>query len=413
MRDATNNPFTPGSDTIPAVWAGRVDQQSDWERVLKPRLLAGLNERGRTITGEPGLGKSTLVRRIAASAAADGAWVTPQVRLPIGADPLKAVAAAVLHLADLAGLSASRERRISDMLGRVRQVAASGISLTIDRVAGPEPHTALTELLEAVGRAAIRARTVVIIHIDEIQNVTNEHALSQLLISLGDAITTRVPVELPGRVIHERALPLAVYLTGLPEFAEKASSRTGATFARRFASTTLVPISDDDFRLALAPFIDPGWEVGAGEGASRSVRMTSEAAEKLVELCRGEPFLFQLAGERAWYAGQGEMITLDDVLTGWDAAKHEATAHVERILDRLPAKEREFVETLAAAAPEARTATGIARAMGYAAAASVGPFAQRLDTVRGIVQRGSRYSFRHRALEAYLTTAWPETSSES
>ncbi|MBL3699691.1 AAA family ATPase [Leucobacter luti] len=411
MRDATSNPFTPGSDTVPEVWAGRVDQQSDWERVLKPRLLAGLNERGRTITGEPGLGKSTLVRRIAAAAAAEGAWVTPQVRLPIGTDPLKAVAAAVLHLADLAGLAASRERRITDILGRVRQVAASGISLTIDRVAGPEPYTALTELLEAVGTAAIRDRTVVIIHIDEIQNVTNEHALSQLLISLGDAITTRVPIELPGGVLHERALPLAVYLTGLPEFAEKASSRTGATFARRFASTTLVPISDDDFRLALAPFTDPGWEVRTGEGAPARVRMTSEAAEKLVELCRGEPFLFQLAGERAWYAGQSAVITLEDVLSGWDAAKHEATAHVERILDRLPAKEREFVETLAAAAPELRTATGIAKSMGYATAASVGPFAQRLDTVRGIVQRGRRYSFRHRALEAYLTTEWPETGT--
>lgn len=408
MRDATDNPFTPGSDTLPEVWAGRAAQLRDWTDIVRPRLLAGLPERGRTIVGEPGLGKSTLVRRIAARAEADGAWVTPQVRLPAGADPLKAVATAVLRLADLAGLSASRERRIAEVLDRVRQVAASGISLTIDRATGPEPYTALTDLLVAVGTAAARARTVMLIHIDEIQNVTDENALSQLLISLGDAITATIRVDLPGGEVRDRSLPIAVYLTGLPEFAEKASSRTGATFARRFATSTLEPISDDEIRLALAPFIDPGWPVPDGAGTTTAVHMTADAAETLVALCHGEPFLFQLAGERAWYAGHSPVISREDVLMGWEAAKHEAAAHVERILDRLPAKEREFIEYMAAAEPEQRTATAIAKSMGYSRAANVGPFAQRLDTVRGIVSRGRRYAFRHRALEAYLTSDWPE-----
>lgn len=413
MRDATDNPFTPGSDTVPVVWAGRMEQLQEWDSVVLPRLASGLPERGRTIVGEPGLGKSTLVRRIAAKAAADGGWTTQQVRLPAGTDPLKAIAAAVLRLADQSGLSAARERRIKEALDRVRQVAASGLSLTIDRAPGPEPHTALTELLVEVGRAAIQARTVVLIHVDEIQNVNDENALSQLLISLGDAITATVPAELPGGGIRERSLPIAVYLTGLPEFAEKASSRTGATFARRFATKTLAPISDDDFRFALMPFLDPGWEVSDGEGGTAAVRMSPAAAEKLVELCYGEPFLFQLAGERAWYAGEGALITVDDVLNGWEAARHEAAAHVERILDRLPPKEREFVELMASMAPERRTATNIAKSMGYGKATNVGPFAQRLDIVRGIIDRGRRYTFRHRALEAYLTTDWPELSDES
>lgn len=411
MRDATDNPFTLGSDTLPEVWAGRASQLRDWTDVVRPRLLAGLPERGRTIVGEPGLGKSTLVRRIAARAEADGAWVTPQVRLPAGADPLKAVATAVLRLADFAGLSASRERRIAEVLDRVRQVAASGISLTIDRTAGPEPYTALTDLLVAVGTAAVRARTVVLIHIDEIQNVTDGNALSPLLISLGDAITATIRTDLPAGEVRDRSLPIAVYLTGLPEFAEKASSRTGATFARRFATTTLEPISDGEIRLALAPFIDPGWSVPDGAGAMTAVRMTADAVEALVALCHGEPFLFQLAGERAWYAGHSAVISREDVLMGWEAAKHEAVAHVERILDRLPAKEREFIEYMAAAEPEQRTATAIAKSMGYSRAANVGPFAQRLDTVRGIVSRGRRYAFRHRALEAYLTSNWPEVGT--
>lgn len=410
MRDATDNPFTPGSDVNPVVWAGRVPQLRDWTDVVKPRLMKGLPERGRTIVGEPGLGKSTLVRRIAALAEREGGWVSHQVRLPAGADPVKAVAAAVLGLADSAGLPASRERRIKEMLGRVRQVSVRGMALTIDRVDGPEPYTALTELLVEVGQAAQRAGTVVLIHIDEIQNISDENALSQILISLGDAITYRYDVEAPGGVVQQRSIPVAVYLTGLPEFAEKASSRKGATFARRFATTTLEPISDDDIRLALSDFVDPGWEVPDDAGGTAAIHMTQDAVEAIVNLCHGEPFLFQLAGERAWYANTTPIVTRGDVLRGWEDAKHEAAAHVERILERLPEKERAFVEAMAAEAPSQRTATRIAKSMGFTAAANVGSFARRLDTVRGIISRGPEYSFRHRALEAYLTSSWPNIS---
>lgn len=407
MRSPLNNPFTPGSDTVPEVWAGRVTQLTEWSQVVRPRLHAGLAERGRTILGEPGLGKSTLVRRIAKHATAEGDWVTPQVRIPVGADPLKAVASAILRLADLAGLSAAREQRISGVLDRVRAVAASGISLSLDRQAGPEPYVALTELLVEIGVAARRAGRVVLVHVDEVQNITDDQALSQLLISLGDAITMRVPTELPGGVVDELPLPIAVYLTGLPEFSERASSRNGATFARRFATTTLEPLSDDDLRFALSDFTRSGWEVVDGDGSIARIRMSAEAAERIVAQSNGEPFLFQLAGERAWYAGTGETIMLDDVRSGWEAARYEAAAHVERIFDRLPAKEQELVRCMAELEPGERTATGIARAMGYANATNIGPFAQRLDTVRGIISRGRKYTFRHRALEAYLTTSWP------
>ena len=53
MRDSTDNPFSPGSDTVPEIWAGRLAQINDWRDVLRPRLLRGLPERGRTILGEP------------------------------------------------------------------------------------------------------------------------------------------------------------------------------------------------------------------------------------------------------------------------------------------------------------------------------------------------------------------------
>ncbi|WP_072313404.1 ATP-binding protein [Agrococcus sp. Marseille-P2731] len=407
MRTAQTNPFSPGADIVPDVWAGRTEQLSDWRDVVRPRLIAGLPERGRTILGEPGLGKSSLVRRIAQHAAAAGDWVTPQLRIPSGSDPLKLVASAVLALAEEAGLPSSRERRIAQALARVQTVAASGLSLTVRAQEGPEPHTALTALLVEVGRAAVARGTVALIHIDEVQNIADEHALSQLLIALGDAITHEEAVELPGGAKVRRSLPIAVYLTGLPDFEDRAGAHKGATFARRFKTTVLTAIDDEDITAALHGFVLPGWEVPDGDGGTTRIRMEDDAAAAIVDLCRGEPFLFQLAGERAWYASRAAVITREQVVSGWRGAQREAAAHVERILTRLPQRERAFLEAMAALPARVRKLGRIAAEAGYAKTTDAGPTSQRLDTVRGIIDRGKLYTFRHRAVEAYLTSDWP------
>jgi len=413
MRTALNSPFTPGSDSVPEVWAGRTSQLSDWRDVLRPRRQAGLPERGRTILGEAGLGKSTLVRRIARDAAAAGDWVTPQLRIPAGADPLKLVASALLKLADEAGLPASREQSIKDALGRVQAVAVSGLSLTLRQQEGPEPYTVLTQLLVEIGRAAIaRGNIVVLIHVDEVQNITDEKALSQLLIALGDALVHEEPITAPGGVTVLRSLPIAVYLTGLPDFADTAGSRVGATFARRFKTTTLSAIDEEDLASAVQPFVIEGWPVADGLGGISRIRMDPDAARAITEVCRGEPFLFQLAGEQAWYAGTGDVITRTEVLTGWKAARAEAVIHVERILERLPERESDFLRAMADLPAKERTLTRIATEMGLAKATDAGPTSQRLDSVRGVIERGKPYTFRHRAVEAYLTSDWPDVPAE-
>lgn len=406
MRTAVNNPFQPGSDIVPEIWAGRSQYLSDWRDVLRPRLVAGLFERGRTILGEPGLGKSALVRRIAEEAGRAGDWVTPQIRLALGTDPLKRLATEILDLADRAGLAASREARIADLLRRVRSVAAGGVSVGLGAAEGEEPHVALTDLLVEVGRAAIDGDHVVVVHVDEVQNITDETSRSQLLIALGDAITRKVEVRVPGVGSVERSLPIAVYLTGLPEFDDASGARKGATFARRFAVSVLDPLGDDDLRTALQPFVMDGLEVSGDQGVE-VVRMEQAAAEAVVEICRGEPFLFQLAGERAWYAGTGDVITRTEVRDGWRDAESEARSHVERILERLPERERQFVEAMAHLAPADRTLSGIAAEAGFLRPTDAGPTSQRLDRVRGIIRRGKPYAFRHRAIEALLTSGWP------
>ena len=408
MRSPLDSPFSPGSDTVPEVWAGRTSHLSDWRDVLRPRRAAGLHERGRTILGEAGSGKSSLVRRIAREASQSGDWATPQLRIPSGTDSLKRVASALLDLSSAAGLAAAREQRIGDLLRRVETLSASGVSLSMRAQDGPEPYIALTDLLIEIGRAAIRrGDVVVVIHIDEVQNISDENARSQLLIALGDALTHEETIDVPGGLQIERGLPIAVYLTGLPEFADMTGARKGATFARRFRTTTLGAIDDDALMSALQPFVTEGWPIADDAGGVGRVFMEPAAQRAIVELAHGEPFLFQLAGERAWYAGTDDIITAEHVRTGWRDAAPEAEAHVQRILDRLPPRERHFLEAMAALPPEERTLTNIARSMGYERTTDAGPTAQRLDLTRGIIRRGRPYDFRHRAVGAYLTSEWP------
>ena len=196
------------------------------------------------------------------------------------------------------------------------------------------------------------------------QSLDDRHALSQVLIALGDALTYEQRVEAPGAVRFERALPIAVFLTGLPEFTDMAGARTGATFARRFQTVTLGAIDDASMLTALQPFVSEGWEV-AGDGSSGDgpgrMFMEPGAQRAIVKRACGEPFLFQLAGERAWYAGEGDVITAREVARGWQGAADEAEAHVQRILERLPQREREVLEAMAGLDPQDRTLTRIAQ----------------------------------------------------
>ncbi|WME23764.1 ATP-binding protein [Brachybacterium sp. GU-2] len=414
MRTAIDCPFSPHADVVPPIWAGRVDQLRDWDDIVRPRKISGLPERGRTMLGEAGLGKSSLLRKISEKAVEKGDWVTPQLRIPSKADPLKVVAAALLKLADTAGLPTRREKRLTDLLSRVSQISLKGYGLSLREADGPEPFTSLTELLVEIGTAAMkRGDVVVLIHIDEVQNIADEHVLSQLLIALGDAMAHEVQVTAPGGRVIDRVLPIAVYLTGLPDFADMSSARRGATFGRRFQTTTLESFGDDDLAAALQPLVLAGWEVPDGVGGTRPVTMAPEARDEILELCKGEPFLFQLAGQKAWYAGSTDVITREQVLKGWeDAARDEAATHVERIIERLPEREREMLEAMVGLPPEERSLKNIAQAMGFEKSTQAGTTAQRLDTIRKIIRRGKVYTFRNRAIEAFLSSEWPDIDPE-
>lgn len=406
VRTAANNPFVPGSDQVPGIWAGRADELADWERKVRPRRLAGTYERGRALLGPPGIGKSVLVNRIAADAAAAGDLVTHPVRIPHGSDVLALVAEAVTDLADREHAGGGAARRTVEVIQRLRRVslANSGIELA----APPDPvpaHRDLYHLLVELGHVAAARQQVVLIRIDEVQNAREVAALSQLLVALGDALAEEVTIPDAAGNPHRHVLPLVVYLTGLADFLE-ATQAAGATFARRFAPVVLEPLSDVEIRQALAPFRNAGFPLLAADGPT-AVFMTDDAVEAIVARCLGDPYVFQLAGEAAWNAGEEAVIGAGEVERGWATAAREARSHVQRALERLPDGERNVLDAVVALPPEERTATAVARALGRSGAPAVASALQRLDDQRGILARGRPITFRMRTVERLLTGSWP------
>jgi hypothetical protein len=137
--------------------------------------------------------------------------------------------------------------------------------------------------------------------------------------------------------------------------------------------------------------------------------MEPAARDEILLRCKGDPFLFQLAGEKAWYAGSTEVITREQVVKGWQlSARDEAAGHVERMVERLPGREREMLDAMVGLPAEERSLKNIAEAMGYTKSSQAGPTSQRLDTNRKIIRRGQIYTFRNRTIEAYLSTEWPD-----
>jgi hypothetical protein len=400
-RDPTLCPFKPGSDYVPDVWAGRQDELTDFDRHVRPVRVAGQYERGRALLGEAGIGKSALAARLALDAQAADDIVVPRVRVPRGADVLALVARALTQTVHDLELGAAVGDRLAGLLGRVRSIAR----VEVDAPAPPpNPHVHLTELLVELGRYAAERGKLVLVLLDEVQNVADADHLSQLLVALADALAHTDEQQDAAGTVHRRVLPLAVYLTALPEFYDQATTLAGATFARRFKPIRLATLDDTDVRVALAPFTTTdGWPVGPHRPG---VVMDEEAVDRLVGLSLGDPFLLQLAGHAAWNAAPDEqVITVGHVNAGWASERGEARSHVERLLNRLPERERELVDTMAALAPSGRTLTAIATRMGRSAN-QLGSAAQRLEE-HGIIARGRPYTFAARTVEALLAQTWP------
>lgn len=367
---------------------------------MRPRRSAGLYERGRLILGEPGVGKSVLVGRLSAIAREDGDWTTGQIRVPRGVDPFQLMAEALIRVAREHAPDIARESALKDLFKRVEALGTTGVQVGLRAPGGRPAHRELFAMIVALAQRASRAHQLLLVHLDEVQNLDVAEHASALLTALGDALSSTTRRVTPGGGMQELHLPLAVYMTGLPEFGDMATARRGATFTRRFATTILGPLHDDELQEALQRLV-AGYEVGDGEGGLTAVVLEPDAADAIVAASYRDPFLFQLVGSRSWLAGTGGRITADDVDRGVASARPEVLLHVDRLLERLPDLQRGFVQAMVTLDLADRKLSSIATAMGYDGAQELGSTTQALEG-KGVVERGRPYRLLAPAMEARL-----------
>ena len=396
------NPFVPGHDAVPEVWAGRHAELADFRGYLRPRRVAGEFERGRAVLGQPGIGKSVLVNRIAEEAQAMGDIVMPPVRVHRGADPLVAVADALVRAVDDHQLAARVTRQAMEALRMIAPLRIGDAGLALNAPARQSAPRAITAALVDLGTIARREDRAVLVRLDEVQNVAEDPvALSALLIALGDAASATVTERDVAGNAHDRHLPVMVYLTGLLDLLDAAEgdalARAGVTFGRRFAKSSLDWLTDDEVRHALVVFTGEGWRT-----AEDRVTATAGAIDRLVAAAAGDPFVFQLVGAAAWNASPTHpVITSADVDEAVAACREEVEDHVQRILEPLPPLERDAFEALVALDPGLRSTKAVADELGRTST-SLGPTMRRLERRRLIRRDGRRTHVTARLAERHL-----------
>ncbi len=391
-----NNPFEPGSGAVPRIWVGRDDELADVDTRLVPRRSAGLFERGRTYLGDPGLGKSVLVNRIADERAAAGDLVAAPLRLARGRDPLAAVAGALTPLLPTGERLASG---LGAALDRVRDVGLLGARVGV-AASEEDRYTGLAALLLALAGLARDTERLLLIRVDEVQNLSGD-PLSQLLTLLGDLLEHRVAaVDVTGARVEEH-LPVAVMLSGLPQFSQRAAD-AGATFSRRFATTYLEPFTDEEVRASLTYAFGEGFEVLTDAGPA-VVGLQVAAREELIARCLGDPFLFQLAGAAAWDADDGAVITTEDVVSGWQRVQREVDVHLRAQMAGLTELQLQVLTAAAALADAGPDGTAIARRIGRRGSSDIGSTLQGLVAKRLLSLEPGGYRVVSRSLARHLS----------
>lgn len=407
MRTALECPFVPGAGRVPEVWAGRETELAD-AAVAARRRLGGVYDRGRAVLGEYGLGKSVLVNRIAEDFRTQGHLVAEPVRIPAGGDPIALLARVLGELVRTHGLGAAIAERVTGLMDRITHVALPviGGGLTVTPPDAELAYRDVHDLLVHVGRLARERDRLAMIRIDEVQNA-GIAGLSRLLTVLGDALEATVEEVDALGTRRDRVLPVLVYVSGLPDFRRLAGD-AGATFARRFRTFDLEYLSEPEMRTALLPFSTDGWSFLADDGPQR-IHMDPGAIDLVVERSLGDPFLFQLAGEAAWQAGEGPLITRAEAERGWRLVRRETVRYVEGRLEGLSDLQLEVLEAAARIEPEAeRTSMAVAVATGRTSSSQLASTFQSLDRTHRLIRReAGRLSFRSEAVRRFLTGTWP------
>jgi len=333
--DPVSNPFAPGAGTPPPELAGRNDLR-ETVRVAIERVRRGLPTKSILMVGLRGVGKTVLLDRMRDDAEATGIQTVrieaPEIRsLPALLAPQLRQALLRLSRNEQAKDLAQRALRALAGFAKALKVKYQDIEVGVDF--DPEPGLAdngdlehdLQALLEAVGAAAQKAGTALILFIDELQYV-QENELAALITALHRTA--------------QRSLPVVLVGAGLPQL----RGRMG--HAKSYAERLF------DFP-EIGALAEPAAKIAIRKPAeAQGVEIDEEALRRIVQETHRYPYFLQEWGKHAWDTAGASPITLRDV----DLASKTAVAALDESFfrvrfDRLTPVEKKYLRAMAELGP--------------------------------------------------------------
>lgn len=329
--DPVMNPYAPGAGTPPPELAGR-DELRETVRVALERVRRGLPSQSVLMVGLRGVGKTVLLDNMRDAAEAVGIH-TVRIEAPESRS-LPALLApqlrqALLRLSRNAQAKALAQRGLRALAGFAKALklkyADIEVGLDLDPEAGLADNGDLEQdlpaLLEAVGAAAQKAGTALVMFIDELQYVA-EDELAALITALHRCAQRKLPVTLVG--------------AGLPQLRGR-MGKAKSYAERLFQFTVIGPLPAPAAQLAIKkPAHDQG------------VVVNDDAVGRIVKETQGYPYFLQEWGKHAWDAADASPITLKNVRAASASAVAALDESFFRVrFDQLTPAEKKYLRAMA------------------------------------------------------------------
>lgn len=333
--DPVTNPYAPGAGTPPPELAGR-DELRETVRIAIERVRRGLPTKSVLMVGLRGVGKTVLLDNMRDAAEALGIH-TVRIEAPENRS-LPALLApqlrqALLRLSRNQQANALAQRGLRALAGFAKALkfkyADIEVGIDLDPEAGLADNGDLEQdlpaLLEAVGAAAQKAGTAIVMFIDELQYVPEEE-LAVLITALHRCA--------------QRKLPIALVGAGLPQLRGRMGN--AKSYAERLFDFPVVgPLPDVAAQLAIKkPAQDQG------------VVIDTAAVTQIVEETKGYPYFLQEWGKHAWDTADASPITLKHVRAASASAVAALDESFFRVrFDRLTPAEKKYLRAMADLGP--------------------------------------------------------------
>jgi len=333
--DPISNPYAPGAGTPPPELSGR-DELLEKVRIALERVRRGRPTKSVLMVGLRGVGKTVLLDRMREDAESTGIQ-TMRIEAPEDRS-LPAILAPQLRQA-LIRLSRNEQARelarraLRGLAGFVGALKVKYNDIEVGLDLEPEPGLAdngdlehdLQALLEAVGAAAKKAETALVLFIDELQYV-DEDELAALIVALHRAAQRQLPVTLVG--------------AGLPQLRGR-MGRAKSYAERLFDFPQVGPLPPPAAELAISkPARDEG------------VAFEKDALDWIVRETQGYPYFLQEWGKHVWETAERSPVTMQDVELASESAIAALDESFFRVrFDRLTPTEKRYLRAMAELGP--------------------------------------------------------------